>query len=82
MFKGRFFYDSLESLFQKITDQKDGSVIFEAEVAGTEEVKFCVLNWGPKALGVEPHLLRDEIRAEVGMMLEEYSKTIERRAKA
>jgi hypothetical protein len=36
---------------QKITDQKDGSVIFEAEVAGTEEVKLRVMSWGVEGPG-------------------------------
>jgi predicted DNA-binding transcriptional regulator YafY len=65
---------------QKIKDQEDGSVIFEAEVAGTEEIKFWVMSWGQKALVVEPKSLRDEIRAEVETMLEQYSKTRERSA--
>ena len=30
--------------------QKDGSIVFEAEVAGTEEIKFWVMSWGAKAL--------------------------------
>jgi len=65
---------------QEIVSQKDGSIIFEAEVAGTEEIKFWVMSWGSKALVVEPKSLRDEIRAEVGAMLERYSKQRERRA--
>jgi len=31
---------------QKIEPQKDGSIIFSAEVAGTEEVKHWVSSWG------------------------------------
>jgi predicted DNA-binding transcriptional regulator YafY len=59
---------------QKIISQKDGSVIFEAEVAGTDEIKFWVMSWGSNALVVEPQALRDEIRAEVETMLEEYGR--------
>jgi predicted DNA-binding transcriptional regulator YafY len=65
---------------QEIISQKDGSIIFEVKVAGTEEIKFWVMSWGSKALVVEPKSLRDEIRAEVGAMLERYSKQRERRA--
>ncbi len=31
---------------QEIISQKDGSIVFEAEVAGTEEIKFWVMSWG------------------------------------
>jgi predicted DNA-binding transcriptional regulator YafY len=65
---------------QKITDQKDGSIVFDAEVAGTDEIKFWVMSWGSKALVVEPQALRDEIRAEAETMLEKYSKPLERSA--
>jgi predicted DNA-binding transcriptional regulator YafY len=34
---------------QKIVPQKDGSIVFEAEVAGTEEIKFWAMSWGSKA---------------------------------
>jgi len=57
---------------QKIEDQGDGSIIFEAEVAGTEEIKFWVLNWGSKAEVYEPETLRDEIRVEAQAVLEKY----------
>ena len=31
---------------QKIHQLDDGSIIFEAEVAGTDEVKFWIMSWG------------------------------------
>jgi len=65
---------------QKITDQKDGSIVFDAEVAGTDEIKFWVMSWGSKAEVTEPQSLRDEIRAEAETMSEQYSKAKERRA--
>ena len=43
---------------QQIHPQKDGSVIFEAEVAGTEEIKYWVMTWGSKAEVLEPESLR------------------------
>ena len=46
---------------QEIGDQGDGSIIFEAEVAGTEEIKFWIMNWGSKAEVLEPESLRDVI---------------------
>ena len=39
---------------QKIEQQNDGSIIFEAEVAGTEEIKFWIMSWGASALVLEP----------------------------
>jgi predicted DNA-binding transcriptional regulator YafY len=54
---------------QEIVPQKDGSIIFEAEVAGAEEVKFWVMSWGSKALVLEPESLREEIRAESESLL-------------
>jgi predicted DNA-binding transcriptional regulator YafY len=57
---------------QKIISQKDGSIIFEAEVAGTEEIKFWVMSWGSKAEVIEPQSLREEIRAESEALLGKY----------
>jgi predicted DNA-binding transcriptional regulator YafY len=57
---------------QKIETQKDGSIIFEAEVAGTKEIEFWVLKWGAKAKVLAPESLRDEIRLEIEAMREIY----------
>jgi len=54
---------------QSIESREDGSIIFEAEVAGTQEIKYWVLKWGAKAVVMEPASLRDEIRAEAKAML-------------
>jgi len=61
---------------QEIHTQKDGSIIFEAEVAGTDEIKFWILNWGSKAEVLEPEILREEIRAEAEAILESYSRDV------
>jgi predicted DNA-binding transcriptional regulator YafY len=57
---------------QKIQEQQDGAVIFEAEVAGTEEIKFWLLSWGSKAVVLEPASLQEEIRAEAVRILSRY----------
>jgi predicted DNA-binding transcriptional regulator YafY len=57
---------------QKIETQKDGSIIFEAEVAGTKEIEFWVLKWGAKAKVLAPESLRDEICSEIEAMREIY----------
>jgi len=57
---------------QKIKPQKDGSLIFEARVAGTDEIKFWLMTWGSKAEVLAPATLRDEIAAEAKAMLQNY----------
>jgi predicted DNA-binding transcriptional regulator YafY len=57
---------------QKIEVQEDGSIIFEAEVAGTEEIKFWLLRWGAKARILAPRSLWEEIRREAQAMLRNY----------
>ena len=49
---------------QVIETRKDGSLTFEAEVAGTEEVKFWVMGWGSHARVLEPEYLVKAIRSE------------------
>ena len=57
---------------QVVEKQKDGSLIFKAQVAGTEEIKFWILGWGKDALVLEPDSLREEIRMEAQGILKEY----------
>jgi predicted DNA-binding transcriptional regulator YafY len=57
---------------QRLASQPDGSVIFEADVAGIEEIKYWVLKWGSKARVLAPDSLREETRREVEAMLGNY----------
>ena len=57
---------------QDIETQEDGSIIFEAEVAGIKEIEFWVLKWGAKARVLTPESFRDEIRSEIEAMREIY----------
>jgi predicted DNA-binding transcriptional regulator YafY len=59
---------------QKVTARADGSVLFEAEVAGTEEIKHWVLKWGAKAEVLAPASLRQEICREAEAMLKIYGR--------
>ena len=61
---------------QHIEYQEDGSILFTAEVAGTDEIKFWILNWGSKAVVLEPQSLKDEIQTEAAAMLERYGKEL------
>jgi predicted DNA-binding transcriptional regulator YafY len=57
---------------QTITPQKDGSILFEARVAGTDEIKFWVMSWGAKAQVLSPESLRNEIISEAEDTLRNY----------
>jgi len=57
---------------QNIEVQSDGSIIFEAEVAGTEEIKYWILKWGAKAKVLAPRSLREGIRLEAEAMVANY----------
>ncbi|MGD8666104.1 MAG: transcriptional regulator [Desulfobacterales bacterium] len=59
---------------QKLTSQNDGSVIFEARVAGTDEIKYWLMSWGGKAEVLSPATLRDEILAEAKAMQHTYQR--------
>jgi predicted DNA-binding transcriptional regulator YafY len=57
---------------QEITTEADGSALFQAEVAGLDEIRFWVLGWGSAAEVLEPEALRDAVRAEARALAEQY----------
>jgi predicted DNA-binding transcriptional regulator YafY len=57
--------------------KKDGSIIFTAEVAGTDEVKHWVMSWGKNAEVIEPKFLRQEIASELEYCIEKYEEISE-----
>jgi predicted DNA-binding transcriptional regulator YafY len=61
---------------QKLHDTPDGSVLFEANVACTKEIKAWIMRWGAKAIVLEPEELRDEIRNEAVEMMASYANGI------
>ena len=52
--------------------QDDGSIILETEVAGTDEIRFCIMSWGSGAEVLSLPSLRDEIKEETEMMAGRY----------
>ena len=58
---------------QSIESFADGSIIFEAVVAGTREIKFWILQWGSKAEVLSPEALRQELIKEATEMSAVYS---------
>ncbi|MGD8762190.1 MAG: transcriptional regulator [Desulfobacteraceae bacterium] len=59
---------------QRIHPQDDGSIIFEAEVAGTDEIKYWTMSWGSKALALSPESLRQQIQVEADILLKNYKR--------
>ena len=57
---------------QKITKEKDGSVVLEVSLNDTHEIKAWTLSFGPKATVLEPKSLRDEIVSDVEQLLKTY----------
>jgi len=65
--KEKIWHDS-----QQIHAQSDRSIIFEAQVAGTDEIRFWIMTWGSKAKVLEPESLRQEIKLESEKMAKQY----------
>jgi predicted DNA-binding transcriptional regulator YafY len=61
---------------QVINQQRDGSIIFEADLAITEELLSWVMSWGSKAEVLEPQNLKDQIREEALAMLRGYTEPL------
>lgn len=57
--KEKIWHDS-----QKLEPQENGSLLFEAVVAGTQEIKNWILGWGSHAQVLEPEGLKEEIYTE------------------
>ncbi len=57
---------------QRLQPQADGAVIFESEVAGTEEIKHWIMRWGGEAEVLSPERLRAEILKEARAMVARY----------
>lgn len=58
---------------QKIETLDDSSILFEADVAGTDEIRFWIMSWGSKAEVIEPESMKEGIQLELETMLEKYS---------
>jgi predicted DNA-binding transcriptional regulator YafY len=61
---------------QKLHENPDGSVLFEADMACTKDVKAWIMRWGAKATVLKPKRLRNEIRSEAVEMLAAYANVI------
>ena len=63
---------------QEITQQRDGSIIFEADLAITEELLSWVMSWGSKAEVLEPESLIAHIHAEALALLKVYDEVLKK----
>jgi predicted DNA-binding transcriptional regulator YafY len=60
----RYVEESTWHPSQKLTRQRDGSVIAEFTLDGTEEIKRWIMSFGKQAQVMKPDELRDEIVEE------------------
>jgi len=58
---------------QKLFPQPDGSLVFEADIALTDELKMWVLSWGPSAKVLSPPQLVTALRNDVLKMAAQYT---------
>lgn len=68
----RYIQERLWHPSQKTSKDKDGSLIFEATVGGTLEIKRWLLSFGAQAEVLEPEELVGEIRADLEKMRQTY----------
>ena len=64
---------------QRIRKGEDGAVVFEAQVAGTEEIRHWIMSWGAHAVVLEPERLREEIRLEAEKIAARYARRLDRK---
>ena len=60
---------------QKLTKEKDGSVVLEVHLDTTQEIKSWALSFGPRATVIEPQSLREEIIRDIEDVLRRYQSS-------
>ena len=58
---------------QRIEENPDGSIVFEAVAAGMPEIRSWVMSWGAEAEVLEPQSLRKGVRAQAEQMASAYA---------
>lgn len=53
---------------QRLRPEPDGGLLFEAEVAGTEEIRHWIMQWGSQAEVLAPKALRQALVSEIASM--------------
>jgi len=68
-----FIEESLWHHSQEIKREKDGSILFRADVAEPREVLWWALQWGADAEILEPKELREEAKKTIERMMMLYA---------
>jgi len=71
----RYVAESQWHSSQKLTPQKDGSLVAEFRLSGTEEFKRWVMSFGAAAVVLEPAKLRDEVTYELKALFSLYDRS-------
>jgi predicted DNA-binding transcriptional regulator YafY len=61
---------------QKLTENSDGSLLFEVDVAEPEEVLWWALRWGGNFEIIEPQWLREEAKKIIQRMVQRYKSDL------
>jgi predicted DNA-binding transcriptional regulator YafY len=69
----RYVEESTWHPSQKLTKHRDGSVVAEFQLDGTEEIKRWIMSFGQNALVLSPSELCDEIAREASIMASGYA---------
>ncbi len=59
---------------QRLTEEQDGSLLFEVDVSEPREVGWWVLQWGARAEVLEPESLRQELRETAEQLVGLYAQ--------
>lgn len=59
---------------QILTQNPDGTLDFQATVAGTREIRFWILSWGASARVLAPASLKQDIQTEIQAMQARYNE--------
>ncbi|MCA9085710.1 MAG: transcriptional regulator [Planctomycetaceae bacterium] len=70
----RYVKESRWHKSQKLSQQKDGSLIAEFRLSDTQEIKRWIMSFGPNATALEPAELVEEISADLAAMQQAYEK--------
>ncbi|HRA86915.1 MAG TPA: WYL domain-containing protein [Planctomycetaceae bacterium] len=65
---------------QKLTPQKDGSLIAEFQLTDTQEIKRWIMSFGPNARVLGPTEFAEEIAKDLQTMLDSYRREMEARS--
>lgn len=69
----RYVRESNWHRHQKLTTQKDGSLIAEFTLTDTQEIKRWIMSFGPNATVLEPSHLVNEITSDLNVMTKRYA---------